>query len=213
MKHFMNHEMLAPNVLRIPIDTAIVDEFRNLAGDSKIGAGYQSYRPPWSSDIRWISADSPETFCQFESAFERLGIATHVAQYLDLDKEVRLYAGFLHIRSECEKADFHVDWEKTNNEAFTLITPISDNADGFGMLYRQLDGTIAEYDYRRGEAVVFGDHFIHSTKPGRSPDPVVLLTFNFGTDKMVHWEKIERTTGRQTAMLRMPDGELRRMGA
>ena len=213
MKHFMNHELLAPNVLRVPVDVSVIDEFRTLADGRETGSGYQTYRPPWSSDIRWISADSADTFRQFESAFERLGIAAHVEPYVDLDKEVRLYAGFLHVRSECAKADFHVDWDKTNNEAFTLITPITDNAEGFGMLYRQLDGTVAEYEYRRGEGLLFGDHFIHSTKPGRSASPVALLTFNFGTDKMVHWDKIARTTGRQTGMLRMPDGELRRMPA
>jgi hypothetical protein len=213
MKHFMNHDLMAPNVMRIPVDATIVDEFAPLAREAGAGRGYRRYRPSWSSDIRWISADCPETFEQFDSAFDRLGVANHVETYLDLDKGVRLYAGFLHVRSECSETNFHVDWDKTNNEAFTLITPVTDNSNGFGLLYRQLDGTVAEYEYRRGEALIFGDHFIHSTKPGRSEEPVVLLTFNFGTDKMVHWDKIVRTTGRQTAMLRTPDGELKRIDA
>jgi hypothetical protein len=75
------------------------------------------------------------------------------------------------------------------------------------MLYKKLNGTIAEYDYTIGEALIFGDHFIHSTKPGASDEPVVLLSFTFGTDKMEHWDKILHTAGYQSNLIRQPDGE------
>jgi hypothetical protein len=32
--------------------------------------------------------------------------------------------------------------------------------------------------------LIFGDGFLHATKPGQSDEPVVLLSFTFGTDKM-----------------------------
>lgn len=207
MKHFLDPELAAPNVLKVAVDHAVVREFHPLARSSRLGAGYATVRPPWESDIRWISASSPEAFERFEDAFRKLGIAAHVAPYLDLEREVRLYAGFLVTRRSCSKPNFHFDWEKTNNEAFTLITPVSDNATGFGLLYRKLNGEVGEYDYTPGEAIIFGDHFIHSTKPGQSDEPVVLLSFTFGTDKMVHWDKIFRTAGYQSRLIRRPDGE------
>ena len=207
MKHFLDPGLAAPNVLKVAVDRDIVREFLPLARGSEPGVGYSSSHPRWESDILWISASSPETFERFENAFERLGIAAHVAPYLDLDREVRLYAGFLVTRRSCSKPNFHVDWEKTNNEAFTLITPVSDNTTGFGLLYRKLNGEIGEYEYKPGEAIIFGDHFSHSTKPGETDEPVALLSFTFGTDKMVHWDKIFRTAGYQSRLIRRPDGE------
>ena len=210
MKHFINRDLLAPNVLTVPVDPAIVDEFAGLAADYSDRTRYHVASPPWSSDIVWVSANDEETFVRFQSAFDRLGVATHVEPYLDLDRGVRLYCGFLVIRSRCAAANFHCDWEKTNNEAFTLITPIGSEHEDFGLLYRRLDGETAEYAYRRGEAIILGDHFSHSTKPGASPEPVALLSFTFGTDRMEHWDKIALTAGRQSDLFRLPDGRFQR---
>lgn len=207
MKHFLNTDLLAPNALTVRVDQDIVREFAALARGPLPPADYATTRPGWNSDMRWISPNSVAAYDVFHSAFRRLGIATHVEPYLDLDTEVRLYGGFLVVRSACAEPDFHLDWNKTNNEAFTLITPVTDNTADFGLLYRTLKGEIAEYDYQPGEAIIFGDHFIHSTRPGQSDEPVVLLSFTFGTDKMEHWHKIERTAGGQSKMVRRPDGE------
>lgn len=207
MKHFINPELLAPNVLTMSVDPSIVGEFEAMAEGPLDEQEFATLRPRWKSDIRWISAATAEAFNRFQSAFDRLGIAERVAPYLDLDRGVRLYSGFLVIRSNCLEPDFHVDWVKTNNEAFTLMTPISGNADGFGLLYKSLQGDVAEYDYKPGEAIVFGDHFVHSTRPGRSERPVALLCFTFGTDKMEHWDKIRATAGYQSRMVRRPDGK------
>ena len=212
MRHFLNHELLAPNVTTVAVDHAIVEEFAPLAAQDLPPMDFCVTRPPWHSDMRWISPNTAEGYGRFESAFWRLGIAPHVEPYLDLEREVRLYAGFLVVRSSCEEADFHLDWEQTNNEAFTLITPVSSNAAGFGLLYRKLDGEIGEYEYKPGEAIILGDHFAHSTKPGRSEEPVVLLSFTFGTDKMDHWDKIFRTAGYQSKLVRRPDGQFVTLG-
>lgn len=205
MKHFLNKEMLAANVMTVPVDPGIVGEFARL--DYRNTPGFNSVFPKWKSDIEWLSPSTPDTHAIFESAFDRLGIAEHLRGYLDLEREVRLYAGFMVIRSECTEPRFHVDWVKTGNEAFTLLTPVAANAEGFGLLYQKLTGDTGDYEYRLGEAIVFGDNFYHSTKPGRSEEPVVLLCFEFGTDKMEHWDKIYQTVGKQAGMLRRPDGE------
>jgi hypothetical protein len=208
LKHFINQEMLAPNVLTVPVDRDVVGEFAELAHTAGSDPEYCTLRPSWSSDIRWISPETGATFDRFQSAFDRLGVAAHVREYLDLDKEPRLYAGFLHTRTQCSAADFHVDWKLTNNEAFTMLAPVSGFEGGQKLLYKKLTGEVAEYSYRPGEAILFGDHFIHSTPPGSFDPPFTLLVFNFGTDKMEHWDKIMQTTGRQCRLIQRPDGQM-----
>jgi hypothetical protein len=207
MKHFLNPDLGAANVLTVDVDPGIVREFLPLSRGLLEEAEFCTIHPPWNSDVRWISPSTAATFEIFQSAFDRLGIASHVRPYVDVEKEVRLYSGFLVVRSHCTEPSFHQDWDNANNEAFTLITPVTGNAAGFGMLYKKITGTTAEYEYKLGEAIILGDHFIHSTKPGSSEEPVVLLSFTFGTDKMVHWDKILRTAGYQSKLIRQPDGE------
>lgn len=208
MKHFINHDLLAPNVLTVPVDEDIVGEFRELARCVDPGSDYCRVTP-WSAinDICWISAASPRAFRTFQSAYERLDVARHVREYLDLEHEVRFYTGFLHTRSICKEANLHVDWIRTNNEGFTLITPVCGWSGDTKLLYRKLTGEVSEYAYKPGEAIIFGDHFIHSTPPGVCSPPLTLLVFNFGTDKMEHWGKLLRTQGRQCPLVQRPDGQ------
>jgi hypothetical protein len=207
MSHFLNREMLAPNVMTVSVDPRIVAEF---AAIDAADPGFAAVSPNWQSDMVWVSAANEETFGVFQCAFDRLALAAHAKPYLDLDRAARLYAGFLVVRSRCAKPDFHVDWVKTGNQAFTAMTPVSGAVPGFGLLYEKLTGDIGDYDYRTGEAIMFGDNFRHSTKPGSSIAPVVLLCFEFGTDKMEYWERISRTVGHQTGLLKRPDGEFSR---
>ena len=207
MKHFLNREMLALNVSTFPVDPEIPRGFGN---PGVLPGNYSTVRPKrknWHSDIEWISAADEETFGIFQSAFDSLGIAAQAAPYLDLDREVRLYAGFLVVRSRCSEAYFHVDWVRTNNEAFTCMIPASENAAESGLLYKQVTGETAEYRYKAGEAIAFGDNFMHSTKPCEFEEPVVLLCFEYGTDKMDRWPQIYETVGSQVTHLRQPDGQ------
>lgn len=212
MKHFINKELLAPNVLTVPVDFEIVREFTDLALSDDPGPDYFTLAP-WAkfNDIRWISAATPTAFDRFQNAFERLAVADYVREYLDIEKDVRFYTGFLHTRRETRETNLHVDWIKTNNEAFTLLTPICGPESGQKLVYRKMTGEIAEYSYKWGEAIIFGDHFIHSSPAGVSETPLSLLVFNFGTDKMEHWEKLLRTQGRQCPLVQRPDGKFIRV--
>jgi hypothetical protein len=208
VKHFINKELLAPNVLTIPVDFDIVREFTELALSDDPGPNYFTLVPwPEISDIRWISAATPIAFDRFQDAFRRMGVADHVRDYLDLEDDVRFYTGFLHTRRECKEANLHVDWTRTNNEAFTLITPIYGPQSEQKLIYQTMTGELVEYDYKPGEAIVFGDHFTHSSPAGTLKSPLSLLVFNFGTDRMVHWEKLLRTQGRQCPLVQRPDGK------
>ena len=210
MRHWINSGLGAVNVMTVPVDPKVVEEFAPLVNAPLDERRYACVRPPWNSDVRWISAATEDSFEQFQWAFDRLDLGKAVEPYVDIDKQVRMYAGFLVIRSECTAPSFHVDWVDTNNEGFNSNMPITDNAAGFGLVYKKINGKIAEYEYKRGEAIIIGDHFVHSTAPGRSETPVALLSFTFGTDKMEHWEKLFRTAGYQSALLRRPDGQFHR---
>jgi hypothetical protein len=208
MRHFINQDMMALNVMTFAVDDAVVAEFANLPAEGKFSSVSPSKE--WNSDLEWISAADEPTFELFQTAFDRLAIADRAAPYLDIRTAVRLYAGFLVVRSYCTDVHFHVDWSETNNEAFTFMTPVSGNGSDFGLLYKRLDESIGEYEYKPGQGIAFGDKFEHSTKPGRSEQPVMLLCFVYGTDKMDHWPKINRTVGTQVTHLRQPNGEFTR---
>jgi hypothetical protein len=211
VKHFLNPELLAPNVLTVPVDMHIVREFEELARTEEPGDDYRRLNPWPFSDMCWVTAATETAFRKYEDAYRRLDVARHVRDYLDIDRDVAFYTGFLHTRTEAKEANFHVDWQLTNNEAFTLLTPVSGFEAGQKLLYKKLNGEVAEYAYKAGEAIIFGDLFQHSSPPGRAAVPFTLLAFNFGTDKMEHWDKILRTQGRQCPLVQCPDGEFMRM--
>ena len=207
VKHFLNEELQAPNVLKVAIDPAVARELLPMLERRRL----YSKAPAWRSDVKWLSARTERDFARFQSVFERLDIARHVEPYLDLDRAVRLYSGFFVVRTRCAEPDFHLDWRDANNEAFTLLTPLTENSEGFGLLYKRTDGSIGEYEYKLGEGLIVGDNFVHSTKPGASAEPVILLSFTFGSDKMEHWQNISRTAARQGLLVCRPDGTFERL--
>lgn len=212
MRQFVNPALNAPNAKTIPVAPGIVSEF---ADPGRLPGKLISVAPDrseWNSDIEWISPDDEDGVAPFQSAFERLGIPEQAAPFLDIEKEVRLYIGFLVVRSRCAKPYFHTDWRQLNNEAFTVLTPVTANADNFGLLYGRLDGEVGNYEYRQGEAIMFGDDFVHSTRPGRSEQPVTLLCFQFGSDKMEYWPRIYAQLETQATQVRRPDGVFIRTG-
>ncbi|QNN66034.1 hypothetical protein H9L12_05930 [Sphingomonas rhizophila] len=62
------------------------------------------------------------------------------------------------------------------------------------------------YAYCHGEGILFGDEVLHSTRPGRSEHPVMLLCFEFGTDRMEYWPAIHDCISTQSVMTQRPDG-------
>ena len=209
MKHFFNPDLRVFNAMTADVDQNIVREFLPLCSGELDKSRFDVVTPSaekWNSDISWISAATPESFRLFESAFHRLGIPELVRDYLTVEHGVRLYFGSLIIRSRCTQPYFHVDWDRVNNEAFTMITPLAGSASEFGLLYETFDKKVAEYAYKPGEAIVFGDHFRHSTKPGQTGEDVALLCFEFGSDRMDFWDSIFASMGKQSLLFQKPDG-------
>ena len=210
MEQFFNPALCAFNAETVALDETIVDEFLPLAAQPD-RPGFTSVAPEWGSDVRWISACEPETFKIFDSAFRRLDIAGRLANRIAVDRKIRLYCGSLVLRSKCDSPNFHCDWRKVGNQAFTLLTPVTSNADGFGLLYLDAKGEVRDYEYKRGEGIAFGDWFSHSTKPGRSEQPVALLSFEFGSDRMADWPRALGEMQARSRLLRRADGEFIRM--
>jgi hypothetical protein len=207
MRHFLDRDWVAPNVMRVPIDAAVADSFADVMVDPT-PPGYHTERPHWNSDIRWISAANEATFARFQAAFDALDVARHVQEFVAVERQIRMYQGFVVLRSQCRKTDFHVDWDETGNQAFTLLTPIGPPTPGFGLVFKTLTEETRTYDYSASEALIFGDLFLHSTQPGSSDTPAGLLCFNFGTDRMEDWPAIKKTAGAQGGIVRRPDGLL-----
>lgn len=206
MRHFISNDLLALNVMTVPVDHAIVAEFEPLARGPYDKSRFACVRPPWNSDVQWISGRTEETFGLFQSAFDRLDVRRWVEPYVDFQDQIRMFGGFLVLRKICTAPSFHVDWVDSNNEGFNLLTPITDNSQDFGLIYKKLNGEIGEYKYKLGEALIIGSNFVHSTAPGHSDDPVALLSYTFGTDKMKHWKNLATTAADQSPLYRRPDG-------
>jgi hypothetical protein len=218
-KHFISAELRAPNVMEVDVAQAplagaarVAHEIQQhglLTGPVEI-AGLRLYaeRPrDWGSDIRWLSQVDPQGFAFFQEIFDALGLAAHVEPYVRYDKSVVLYSGFFVARSHCEALHLHTDWIDGDNDGFTFLSPLTENCGEIGLVYRNLLGRETDYRYRLGKGLVFGDHFHHSTGPGKSAEPSVLLCFNFGTDRMENWDKLSQTTAYQGVFHRRPDGE------
>ena len=66
------------------------------------------------------------------------------------------------------------------------------------------------YTYHKGQAIVFGSRFLHSTEPGRGKDGQMhsYLCFTFGTDDGSAWPEIAQTLDTQSRVLFHPSGKL-----
>jgi hypothetical protein len=224
-KHFINPKLLARNVLEVDVPAdlldslgAITEEVRAVTaagGLITLGKGLEFFvmqLANWNSDLRWISQADERSFEFFEDLFRRTGAAGHVERYVDLAKAITLYSGFFVTRRTCTKPYFHVDWNDGHNDAFNFITPLTENCGELGLLYRDMLGQERKYTYRLGKALIIGDKFLHSVEPGEAAEPVVLLSFTFGTDKMDRWPLLSKTAAHQGVTHRRPDGVFVRTG-
>jgi hypothetical protein len=218
-KHFINRDLLAPNVLEVDIDpelpAALAPVIRQLQNSDvgeglvDIGEGIQLHaqRPQWQSDILWVSQRDRAGYDYFEVIFNALGIAQAVSDRIAHDSRIVMYSGFFVTRRACSEADLHCDWLGGNNDAFTLIAPLTENCGELGLAYRTLRNEVAHYDYRLGKGLIFGDHFLHSTAPGEASGTTVLLSITFGTDRMDNWANIARSAAKQGIFHCQPDGQ------
>ena len=202
-KLFFNNKLKAPNVVEIKFDFNLIkDLIKEIDKDD-----LYTVSPSWNSDIKWISNNSFRSYGVFNECFNKLQLSKITKQYVEYEEKMILYAGFFVSRSTCSDFNFHHDWIKsTQNNAFTLITPLIHPKDGIDLLYTDFDGKVRKYQYEFGKGIVFGSDFLHSTEKGNSTSPSVLVSMTFGTDKMNLWEPISKTVLNQGNLVRLPNG-------
>ncbi len=199
-KHFINPQLLAPNVREVDVSLdrlapiiALGPEIQKITRQVERltlpgGLNMEVLHPTsWNSDLLWIAADDEATYRHFETLFHALGVAEHVADHIAFDREIRLYNAMFVSRSHCREHYWHTDWSGSNNDGFTFLTPVSDNCGDIDLDYRDIRNEIRTYRYRKGKGIMFADFFNHSTAPGQSDKPAVLLALQFGTDRMEQW--------------------------
>lgn len=217
-KHWIDPTFLAPNVVEVDVEPVLMEGLQPFVEEIQAGPlapgdvtlqglrFFHRTKRKWRSDVGWISAADERCYALFEDLFDRMGLAEKLAPRLNCDREVRLYSGFFVTRSHCTETDFHVDWLDGDNRGFTFLGAVSNNAGEIPMNYLTVRKEVREYRYPPGKGVVFGDRFLHSTGPGQTKLPTVLLCFNFGTDRMEDWGPLERTCASQSRLYRRPDG-------
>jgi len=209
MHSFFNSEFDAPNVLKFTFPENLIADAKTQILESEIFDRLMKVQPNWKSDISWLSPNSLTDFTVFNNIFDQLNISKKFKESLGFSQKLVSYCGFLVVRSECTGIDFHTDWIGTGLSAFTLITPLVDEGNDLGLLYKKTDSTVGKYLYKPGEAIVFADGFIHSSMPSESSRNIILLSFTFGFDDMALWPAISKTAGYQSNLLRLPNGDFR----
>lgn len=160
-----------------------------------------------SYPLLWLSSNTPRTWQIYKSFFDSLDIEQEVRALVDHDEKIVLYCGFLTIGSHAPEPSWHVDYLPGAN-AYSLLTPLFELDPAHGdFLYQAGEGLIGTYPYAQGEAIMFGDNFLHCTEPYENTGHLrILITLQFGTDKMEHWKVLRKTIESQSDFLILPCG-------
>ena len=165
--------------------------------------------PNWNGDIAWISAASKESFEFFDLCFRELQIENKTRKIAHLDFPLMMYSGFFVARSYVTSTYYHEDYTKEcGNNAFTMMTPVQiDETAEFGhLLYKNVFQKESKYRYKKGNAIIFGSDFIHSTEPFESKQKYIFLCFTYGTTDLTKWDNIKETVTEQGVSYRNPNG-------
>ena len=179
------------------------------------GWSFHVERPPWKSDIRWVSSADAPSFAFFRNAFAELRVAEIFAHL----GPMVLLSGYFVVRRCCRKSKFHADFTDTGDRAFTLMTPLTSDVAALPDCHLLCELPPAEecaapevrqHRYALGEAIVFGDDFVHATQTGEAPRDLVFLCFTFGHAKMTdaQWRSAEYYISEQCPIYQNPSGVL-----
>jgi len=193
--------------LNAPENNHIFNGGQEVKGDIDNGP-YSFYTVSYgSAPLLWLSSNNDHTYGLFKQYFDALDITEGVKELVDYDKEIVMYCGFFVIGNQLAEEVWHVDYFAGAN-AYTLITPLFPLDEGHGdLFYRDENGAVNTYRYKLDEAIIFGDHFSHTTQPyAKTASLRVLLSLTFGTDKIEHWPILGKTIGAQSQYLILPCG-------
>lgn len=156
----------------------------------------------------WVSCDNRDTYDLFLNYFNALDISDDVLKLVDCDEKVMVYCGFFVVGNRAPAPAWHADYHPNAN-AYTLITPLFDVHPEHGdLLYYDSDQKVSRYHYKKNEAIIFGEGFLHTTEPYEKTENLrVLLSMTFGTDKMQYWDILKKSVGTQSEFMILPNGQ------
>lgn len=159
--------------------------------------------------LLWVSNNCHNSYNMFKNFFDQLAIIEPVKALIDCDKTVIMNAGFFIVGNHLTNPLWHVDYDPGAN-GFSLVTPLFPLSDTHGdLLYVDTAQQTQRYAYEYGEAIIFGDNFIHTTEPYPKTSPErVLLSIALSTDKLQYWDILKQTIGQQTPFYRLPCGHI-----
>ena len=160
-----------------------------------------------TAPLLWISNNNTYTYNLFKVFMDKLNIMDDMKELVDFDKKIQVYCGFFVVGKQMDRATWHKDYVDGAN-AYTLITPLFELAPEHGnLMYKNPFGHHSVYQYKINEAVIFGDGFEHATEPYAKTDKLrVMLSFTFGTDKLMYWERLKQTIAEQSNYMLLPCG-------
>lgn len=160
-----------------------------------------------TAPLLWISNNNAHTYNLFRSFMTELDIMDDIKALVDFENHIEVYCGFFVVGKKMDRGTWHKDYVDGAN-AYTLITPLFELDKSHGQLmYKDDKSSIKIYEYKMGEAIVFGDGFEHATQPYPETDTLrVMLSFTFGTDKAAYWNILKQTIELQSNYMILPCG-------
>lgn len=160
-----------------------------------------------TAPLLWISNNNAHTYNLFKSFMTELDIMDDIKTLVDFENHIEVYCGFFVVGKKMDRETWHKDYVDGAN-AYTLITPLFELDKSHGQLmYKDEISATKTYQYKMGEAIVFGEGFEHATKPYPETDTLrVMLSFTFGTDKAAYWNVLKETIEHQSNYMILPCG-------
>lgn len=138
----------------------------------------------------WLSSHNSEAYQIFATAFAQSGLEHKVGSLLTKGKP-HMYNGFFVSRKFIHhKADtLHWDYRNTETNAFTILIPLLDQMERYHpnschLTYVTSTKEQKIHHYRRGEAVILGDDFVHGPQACDAETNLPLLNFVVGSDDL-----------------------------
>ena len=210
---FINTKLNGKNVLEMTIPSCLIDSLLEyyktyvepfIKEDKYYEFGIPGHEffgvspTGWNSDIQWLSVDSISSYNHLLPYFEHMGLRDIFDSIIDADQKIVVYSIFFVIRSKIPTHKWHVDFTNTTNvNGFTLLTPLQKKSN-IRLAYKDLNGNIQHYEYKKDVGIVFGENFSHATDLTRKDQNLeVLFCFSFGTDKLRDWPQLSKTASSQ----------------
>ena len=221
IKSFVNDSLRAPNVVELPFDREtlrpllkiyrkdILPNYHRKQGMIGERTRWHVCLPDWhsDSDLAWISPVSSETQRLCSELFDKLHFDKMLRPLVDCRERVVVYYTSIIVRSVVPEENWHTDYTRTKNNAFSIMVPLSGTTSrNMNLLYKDVKGRRRRYVYRPGRAIAFSDNFEHCTQPGRKRALTAFLCFTCGSDKMKYWPQTLSNIETQTSYLRDPRG-------